>query len=317
MNKLYKHLAKKIIYLSFGFFFISCTTQNVVEVSLASDAYNQGRYLTAITYANEVLDKDPSNVALLMIKGKSNLKLSNFSEAILDFSDALKEQKGFDEFYYRSRAYLELNKLEEAASDLKNAIKYDSKNVEALFALGYVQTLLGNNDDALEAYEKVVKIDPSNSKAYVNIGNLKGRMGESSDAIKDFSRAISIKPNDPLAYFNRATEKLIIDDKQGAIEDLIISVSLDPGNINSYFLLSETQMQVKDFKNAIINLDKIIKLDGNNPRAYYLKGTCELSINEKEKACKDLRKAGELGYYDAYELITKNCIQKEKKKSKR
>jgi tetratricopeptide (TPR) repeat protein len=120
-----------------------------------------------------------------------------------------------------------------------------------------------------------------------------------------------------MEYFNRATEKLIIDDKQGAINDLSISVSIDSSNTNTLSLLSETMIEIKDYENAIRCLEKITLKDPQNARAYFLKGTSELAIKQNNKACIDLRKAGELGYYDAYELITINCVKKEKNKSKR
>jgi tetratricopeptide (TPR) repeat protein len=155
---------------------VGCTNIQTVENKLASEAYNEGKYLTAITYANETLEKDFSNTEALWIRGKSNLKLNNYSDAVLDFTKVMEDRKNFDVYYYRARAYLELNELEKSVSDLNNALEFDSKNVEALFDLGYVETLLGNYDSALDAYKRVINVEPANYKAYVNIGNLKGKI---------------------------------------------------------------------------------------------------------------------------------------------
>jgi len=317
MNKKNYKFLGTILFLYFSFLIISCSTSDIIEIKLAAEAYDEGRYLTAITYSTEVLKKDPANYHAVLIRGKSNLKLNNYVEAIKDFTFAITRDEEFEPYYYRGRSYLERNEIENAGSDLEKAVRFDSGNVNALFDLAYVKTLMEDYESSLDIYNKVIEIDPSNSNAYVNIGNLKGRMGDSESAINYFSKAISVKPNDALAYFNRATEKLIINDKSGAIEDLSKCVSIDSKNINSYFLLAETMLQIKDFKGAVDNIKKIISLDPQNARAYYLKGTSELAINENDKACTDLRKAGELGYYDAYDLITKNCLKKEKKKSKR
>lgn len=317
MNIILKYFFTSTFLLLLTFNLIKCVSKDVVENNFAFEAYKEGRYLTAITYSKKVLEKDPSNYQAVMIKGKSNLKLNNYQEAITDFDNAINIKKGFEPYYYRARTYLELNEFENASKDLEKALYYNPTNVDALFNYAYVQTLLDNYEVALEAYNKVVSVDPLNSNAYVNIGNLLGRMGDSELAIQYFTKAINLKPNDALAYFNRATEKLIIKDKKGAIKDLTKSVSIDSNNINSYFLLAETMIQVKDYKGANKILSKITSIDPQNARAYYLKGTSELASNEKDKACVDLRKAGELGYYDAYELITKNCLKKEKIKSKR
>lgn len=299
------------------FFLMGCSAQEIVENKLAADAYNQGRYLTAITYCNEALNKNPDNYFLLMIRGKSNLKLENYSESINDFSSCINLNDNYEPRYYRARAFLESGKLEDCSKDLLQALKFDPQNEKALFDYAYAQTLLEDYDSAIEAYKKVIEIDSLNSNAYVNIGNLLGRIGNSVSSIESFTKAISINPNDALAYFNRATEKLIVNDKQGAIEDLSVCIKIDSTNINTYFLLTETMLELKYFDNAIKILDKVISLDKNNPKAYYLRGKSKLETKMRDDACSDLRKAGELGYYSAYELITKNCIKKEKKKSKK
>lgn len=316
MNKTGKYLTKIVFLLFIIVNLIGCSAVEIKENKFALEAYNDGRYLTAITYSTETLAEDPFNYGALMIKGKSNLKLNNYTEAIKNFSRAIDSDEKFEPYYYRSRAYLEINELENSASDLEKAISYNPQNVDALFDFAYVQTLLGDYESALDTYNKVINIEPLNSSAYVNIGNLKGRMGDSESAIQYFSKAINIKPNDVLAYFNRATEKLIINDKKGAVEDLSFCVSIDSTNINTYFLLAETMIEIKDYKNAISKINKIVFIDPQNARAFFLKGKSELAIDQKDNACMDLRKAGELGYYDAYELITKNCVKKEKVKKK-
>lgn len=298
-------------------FFISCSKKGIIESKLASNAYNEGKYLTAITYANETLKVDPDNYEAYLIKGKSNLKLGSYQEAIKDLSAANKLSKSFDPFYYRARGYLELDELEKSEKDLEEALLINNKSIDALFDLAYVKTNLGQSDLAINAYKKVIQLDTNNSKAFVNLGNLIGRSGESEEAIFYFSQAIKINPNDAIAYFNRATEKLILNDRKGAVEDLSYSASIDSNNISTHFLIAETYLEIKDCSNAIRHIDKIISLDPQNARAYFLKGSAELELKNFDKACLSLRKSGELGYYNAYELITKHCIKKEKKKSKR
>ncbi len=309
----------KSFYLPVVFFLLlsGCSKKEIIELKLASQSYNEGKYLTAITYANETLKTDPQNSEAYLVKGKSNLKLANYQEAIKDLSTAIGFNKSFDAFYYRSRAYLEINELEKCEKDLEEATLINKNDINALFDLAYVRTISGSLDLAVNTYKKVIELEPNNSKAYVNLGNLMGRTGESEEAISYFTKAISINPNDAIAYFNRATEKLMLNDKKGAVEDLSFSVSIDSNNISTHFLIAETYREIKDFNKAIKHIDRIISLDPQNARAYFLKGSTELELKNFDKACLDLRKAGELGYYDAYELITKNCSKKEKKKSKR
>lgn len=300
-------------------YLVSCIPPEIIEIKLAAEAYGEGKYLTAITYCNEALRKDQSNYEAILLKGKSNLKLYNYQEAIDNFSNAIKLKPAFDPYLYRGRVYLELNELAYSARDFAMAIEYNPQNIDVYFNLAYVKTLMGEYDSALSSYNEVIKLNPLNSNAYVNIGNLKGMMGDSDSAIEYYSKAIKVNPNDAVAYFNRANEKMIISNLSGAIEDLTKAAEIDSTNINTIFILAETKMKVKDFTGASNELQRIINLDPLNAKVYYMKGVAEISMNNKEKACFDLNRAGDLGYFDAYELIKKNCgkNKKVKKKSKR
>jgi tetratricopeptide (TPR) repeat protein len=317
LNKIYLAHTIKIIHLIFILIFLSgCVPPEIIEIKLAEEAYKEKKYLTAITYSNKTLQKDRFNYEAILIKGKSNLQLKNYREAVENFSNAIKIKPAFDPYLYRGRAYLELNELAYSAGDFEKAIEYDRQNIDVHFNLAYVKTLMGEYDSALNLYNEVIKLNPLNSNAYVNIGNLKGMMGDSESAIEYFSKAIEVNPNDALAYFNRANEKMIISNLSGAVDDFTKAVEIDSTNINTIFDLADAKIKIKDFTGASNDLQRIIDLDPINAKAYYLKGVAEISMNNKEKACLDLNKAGDLGYFDAYEMIKKNCGKKEKVKKK-
>lgn len=87
--------------------FNACSNINLIDNKQALEAYKEGRYLTAITYSNESLAKDPNNYEALMIKSKSNLKLKNYNDIINIFSKAIPINENFEPYFYRARAYLE------------------------------------------------------------------------------------------------------------------------------------------------------------------------------------------------------------------
>ena len=90
------------------------------------------------------------------------------------------------------------------------------------------------------------------------------------------------------------------------------------------FILSEAKTKINDFAGALDNYSTIIKLDSSSAKAYYLRGVSEIKIEMTDRACYDFKKAGELGYFDAYEMTKKYCETKKQtpkkkvpKKSKR
>jgi hypothetical protein len=48
-------------------------------------------------------------------------------------------------------------------------------------------------------------------------------------------------------------------------------------------------------------------LDPNNVDIYYFSGLLKIKMGDKKGGCLDLKKAGELGLEEAYELIKKYC----------
>jgi tetratricopeptide (TPR) repeat protein len=61
----------------------------------------------------------------------------------------------------------------------------------------------------------------------------------------------------------------------------------------------------QDFKAAISYYTQAIAVDGDFAEAYFNRGLTYIYLNETEKGIADLSKAGELGIYQAYNLITR------------
>ena len=61
----------------------------------------------------------------------------------------------------------------------------------------------------------------------------------------------------------------------------------------------------QDFKAAISYYSQAIAADSDFAEAYFNRGLTYIYINETDKGVKDLSKAGELGIYQAYNLISR------------
>jgi len=91
---------------------------------------------------------------------------------------------------------------------------------------------------------------------------------------------------------------------------------LNPSNVEYYFLHGELKVGAAEFLSAAADYTKIISLQPDNGNAYYNRGICYANINLKDSACDDLNRAGELGFFEAYEVIRKFCMKEEMKKKK-
>jgi tetratricopeptide (TPR) repeat protein len=89
--------------------------------------------------------------------------------------------------------------------------------------------------------------------------------------LRDYDKAIELAPDFSFAWFNR-------------------------GNI----LCSS-----KDYKAAVVNFTNAINTDRDFAEAYFNRALTYIYIGDTDKGIADLSKAGELGIYQAYNLLKK------------
>lgn len=289
----------------------------IAEYNAAVDAYKEGKYQTSITYVDQALQKDNSEPEFYVLRAKANYKIGNKVLAMDDLNKSLELSNNFSAFHLRGKLYLEKNELEKAKIDFRNAYELNSESADLLFDLGYLEFMNGENQLALDYYTKASGYDSRNPATYVNIGNLYAMMGNSKVAIDNYSKALVLDTTDGIAYYNRANEKMLLGDFNGAIEDYENSLLIDSTNIGTLFVLAEAKIKVNNISGALSNYNSIINLDSTSAKAYYLRGTAEIVLEEYDKACVDFKKAGERGYFDAYEMIKKYCDPKKKTQKKK
>lgn len=110
-----------------------------------------------------------------------------------DYSSALQQaeqslalnDKGHATHFLKGRILIKLDDLSGADNAIVKAAALDETNASYLNGLGYVNSLRGNDERALAAYQIAIQRDPSNGFAYYNTGvtlhNL-GNMEQAADA---------------------------------------------------------------------------------------------------------------------------------------
>ena len=149
-----------------------------------------------------------------------------------------------------------------------------------------------------------------------------------SSAIDDCTKAIVLHGDFSIAFFCRAnwrqklaeysrinsdvneadTEQASLESKYGGsliLRDYDYVITLTPDFSFAYYNKANILCIQRDFKTAIRYYTDAIKCDGDFAEAYFNRGLTYIYIGETEKGINDLSKAGELGIYQAYNLITR------------
>jgi len=111
-----------------------------------------------------------------------------------DYSTALQQaeqslaldDKGHATHFLKGRILIKLDDLDRADQAIVKAAALDDTNAGYLNGLGYVNSLRGNDERALAAYQLAIERDPSNGFAYYNTGVTLHNMGDMEQAADAF-----------------------------------------------------------------------------------------------------------------------------------
>lgn len=130
------------------------------------------------------------------------------------------------------------------------------------------------------------------------------------NAIFSFTKAIKLdkytKSNHDF-YLKRGVSKFNAGDINGALRDIDKSIELKGNSIDNLLSKGICYMELNNHKQAILNFDYLLKIESENSEALFFRGLSKINCKMKEEGCLDLSKAGELGYFKAYDEIKKNC----------
>lgn len=180
---------------------------------------------------------------------------------------------------------------------------------------------------AIKTLNDRIKANPSDADSYFMRGVNYVTVQDYANALDDFTKAINLRPDFMLAYFCRANtlyklldfkmnnpdanaqkndialEKLYKHDFDVILNDYNKAIELAPDFAFARFNEGNLLGQEKDFQSAIDSYTEAIKAQPDFAEAYFNRGLAYLYINDTKRGLADLSKAGELGIYQAYNVM--------------
>jgi len=105
--------------------------------------------------------------------------------------------------------------------------------VYALSNKGIALLELGENDKAIEEYDKAIKIDPNNVVIYSNKGIALKNLGKYEEAIQEYDKALAIDPNYARAWYNKSCDLAPMGNIDDSLKNLEQAIRLDKSYIES------------------------------------------------------------------------------------
>ena len=142
---------------------------------------------------------------------------------------------------------------------------------------------------------------------YVQKGVEKANEEKYDEAITDFNLALLYKTNDPYAFYNRGLCYHSLKEYDKAIKDYDITVKLDSTFAQAFSQRGIALSILGKYDEALPDFLKSLKLKPDEAMYQYNTGIIYLQIGDYGTACSYLRKAKEMGYPSAENLIIQYC----------
>jgi len=139
------------------------------------------------TFFDKLIGVDPKDQGSYYLYAKYLVGKGDYSAALEQAEQSLAlDDSAHTTHFLKGRILIKLNDLTGADQAIVKAAALDETNADYLNGLGYVNSLRGNDDRALAAYQVAIQRDPSNGFAYYNIGVTLHNQGDIEEAADAF-----------------------------------------------------------------------------------------------------------------------------------
>jgi len=133
----------------------------------------------------------------------------------------------------------------------------------AFFYLGLIESRLGDNDLAMDFYNKSIELDHRNTNSISNRGYTFTLLRHYEEAINDFDAVIAIEPESAYAFANRGHAKIKSGLKEEGLTEINKAISLDNTNSYAYRNLGLYYFDDGNYRDAATNFQLAYNLDSN------------------------------------------------------
>jgi predicted O-linked N-acetylglucosamine transferase (SPINDLY family) len=205
---------------------LGCACSALQEPDHAVEAYRMA------LKANQNCKKTRENMAICLLEvGCRHLKDKNFKQAASMLKEALVyDSKNADIFFHLGVTYAESNKLPKAKVQYELATHFDERHAHAWNNQGVIHRREGNPEAAMHCFQKALEANPDMHLANKNLAAIYGTMGRMQESIKLTRVALESNPNDAEAHNNLALLLRDQGDLEVCLEHLDACLKLEPKN---------------------------------------------------------------------------------------
>ncbi|MDX2188491.1 MAG: TonB family protein [Bacteroidota bacterium] len=249
----------KIIIGIVQFFFLAEALGNAQDfLKLAKDAFNNKDFSKAINYSDNVLKEKPDMPEALEIKGKSNLELERYHEALDNFNictTIMPQESNYH--YFKGFCEYKLKRFNNAMKSLDIATDLSPDNLLAYNYLGCIFNELKMYKEAKKNFDMAVDLQADLSvNMFVKSRFVEEYAQEYRYSIRLANAEIKKNPESNNALLYRGILKVMVSDNWGASLDLSEAISKTKEVNLGYFYRGYVNCNLRKFQEAVNDLHK-------------------------------------------------------------
>lgn len=266
----------------------------VPALTECTQAFCRGDYVQAVQRAKAHLRTYPRDVPVRVVLARAELAQGKPLNAFEELKKALEfDPKNIDALYYLSLVSRELSRTE---YQRLFSMAPDSFRVHQLLA----EAALGaeNPSEAEKQFNKALELDPKSVEVLTAIGELKRSQSKFDEAIAYYAQA---EKNGPLNYdiaYGLGACYTYKQEYSQAIEWLSKAAALEPDIAAGRFALANALFQEGQLESAVTELKEALRLEPRMRQAYFLLGRAYSKLGHPEDAKAAIKKLDELNRSD-------------------
>ncbi|MCT4593646.1 MAG: tetratricopeptide repeat protein [Anaeromicrobium sp.] len=235
-----------------------CHAIGVILDGIGKEGYGDtsrgARYNSAIRYSlkEDVKDKclivviSEDGMVNIIHKGENVINTNKEINEIIDKATKLYKQKDYEmalkkideaieksydtnvaAFSTRGKILYYSGEEEKALEDFNKIIDLGRKNTESYYNRGTVYCKIGQIEKGLEDLNKAIELEPKHFKSYNNRGSVYKKMGKLDKALEDYNKALELDPNYAKAKNNRERLYEEMEKIKKSMEEVAVEVEID------------------------------------------------------------------------------------------
>lgn len=169
--------------------------------------------------------------------------------------------------YNKGRALLDLQRSDEAKSELEMATRLDPRSAESFYLLGMLAKRSGDAAESIQQFQRAVALNPKEVEASEMLGQQLLNQGDNAGAITQWRKVVELQPTNGKALYNlaRLLSKSDPDEAKG-LEDRLEALQAEQHVMDRAQLLGNfglASANAHDWPQAVSQLKDALQICGN------------------------------------------------------